>query len=157
MHTIAKSIATLTLLALPLTVLTTELEDELQACSLLTDSAQRLACFDTLVDRHATSDSRTDAGPSTASPTDGGFGLREGSTTTTPPDRIVSRHVGEFRGWSGDTIFRLANGQLWRQAQPGRMHWVVDDPMVTIRRTPIGTYWLSVEGVNAQVRVRRLE
>ena len=154
----AKSATTLTLLSLPLTALTTDLEDELQACSLLTDAGQRLACFDELVDTSQTPPPDAgDTAPVADEASAEGFGLPETPPTNAGPVQIVSRHVGEFRGWSGTTVFHLENGQVWRQTQTGQMHWVVDSPLITIRRTRIGTYWLSVEGVNARVRVRRVE
>lgn len=137
--------------------MTTELEDGLQACSLLNDADRRLACFDELVNTHRAPD--TDRSGSTADEAGEArrFGLAEKATTDSGPEQVVSRYLGEFRGWSGNTVFRLENGQVWRQAQTGRMHWVAAGPLITIRRTPIGTYWLSVEGVNARVRVRRVE
>ena len=70
---------------------------------------------------------------------------------------IRSRLLGEFAGWKGNTVFRLANGQVWRQAEPGRISFRAVEPMITIRRGSFGTYRLSVEGVRRQVRVKRVE
>lgn len=36
-----------------------------------------------------------------------------------PPDSECSRIAGNFYGWSGDTIFRLDNGQFWQQSAAG--------------------------------------
>ena len=155
---LSNTVAALVVL-LPATVLTADLQDQLQACSLLSDGAERLACFDTLADEHArgASDSDNDRPLIREASEETGFGLRQRPAEDSGPERITSRHVGEFRGWSGETVFHLENGQVWRQAQTGRMHWVADSPLITIRGTPIGTYWLTVEGVNAQIRVRRLQ
>ena len=80
-----------------------------------------------------------------------------GGRETLGPDEIQSRLVGEFVGWRGNTTFTLENGQVWRQAEEGRLVFRSDAPLITIRRGAFGTYRLTVEGVNRSVRVRRLE
>jgi hypothetical protein len=72
-------------------------------------------------------------------------------------DEIRSRYVGEFTGWDGKTVFRLENGQVWQQVRSGRLAWRADSPMVTIKRGFFGSYRLSVEGVNKQVYVKRIQ
>lgn len=72
-------------------------------------------------------------------------------------DKITSRYKGDFTGWSGDTVFELENGQVWKQIQSGRMSWRATNPMITIERGFMGSYRLSVEGVNRTVRVKRLK
>lgn len=72
------------------------------------------------------------------------------------PEAMESRIQGEFRGWSGNTIFHLENGQVWRQSGPGRFAVRLDNPKVTIRRAALGSYLLSVEGYRSSVRVRRV-
>jgi hypothetical protein len=32
-------------------------------------------------------------------------------------EELVARYVGEFTGWTGGTLFKLDNGQVWKQAQ----------------------------------------
>jgi hypothetical protein len=70
---------------------------------------------------------------------------------------IQSRYVGEFTGWDGKTTFPLENGQVWQQIESGRMSWKATDPMITIKRGFMGSYMLSVEGVNKKVRVKRIK
>jgi len=70
---------------------------------------------------------------------------------------IESRYVGEFTGWTGKTIFKLENGQVWQQAESGRMSWKATNPMITIKRGFMGSYQLAVEGVNKKVRVKRIQ
>jgi hypothetical protein len=72
-------------------------------------------------------------------------------------DEIRSRHVGEFNGWDGKTIFQLENGQVWQQTRSGRLVWKADSPMITIKRGFMGGYRLSVEGVNKDVYVKRIK
>src|SRR5690606_27293797 len=74
------------------------------------------------------------------------------------PDRIESRIMGTFDGWSGSTTFSLENGQVWRQAQDDR--FVVPDmenPAVTIEKGLFGAYFLKVEGYGSRVKVRRVK
>ena len=73
------------------------------------------------------------------------------------PDQLESRIAGAFRGWSGDTIFRLENGQIWRQVGGGRFVVRMEDPRVTIKRGSLGSYFLSVEGYGSRVKVARID
>jgi hypothetical protein len=71
---------------------------------------------------------------------------------------IRSRHVPGFTGWTGKTVFRLENGQVWQQTRSGRMAYRGPDrPMITIKRGFMGGYQLAVEGVNKKVYVKRVE
>lgn len=80
-----------------------------------------------------------------------------------PIDRMAreafrTRIVGEFSGWSGDTVFRLENGMVWRQDESDRFRLQpVDSPMVTISPGLFGSWRLTVEGHNRAVRVERIE
>ncbi len=47
---------------------------------------------------------------------------------------IRTRIVGEFRGWDGDTVFRLENGQVWRQRLPGQWSYRASDPEVELSK-----------------------
>lgn len=69
---------------------------------------------------------------------------------------IRSRLDGEFTGWSGRTLFRLENGQVWRQSEPGRFRTQMDRPLITIERGVFNSYRLKVEGLNRSVRVKRV-
>jgi hypothetical protein len=73
------------------------------------------------------------------------------------PDSIHSRVPGLFLGWTGDTVFRLENGQVWRQVEPGSFGVRLQDPEVEIARGWLGGFFLSVEGLNRRVRVERVE
>ncbi len=72
------------------------------------------------------------------------------------PGRIESRVVGDFRGWTGNTIFRLENGQIWKQAGPGYFQVNMENPKVTIKKLLIG-YVLKVHGYAKEVFVRRVK
>lgn len=73
------------------------------------------------------------------------------------PDSISSRIAGEFRGWSGDTIFTLENGQVWRQVGSGTAYLRLQSPAVMIERGQMGAFFLRVEGLGSRVKVKRLK
>ena len=69
---------------------------------------------------------------------------------------IESRIAGEFKGWDGETIFRLQNGQIWQQALYAYTYHYAYAPPVTIYRSG-GQFKMKVEGVEAPLVVRRLK
>jgi hypothetical protein len=72
------------------------------------------------------------------------------------PESINSRIAGTFQGWSGATVFRLENGQVWRQVGGGSVFAQMESPGVTIERGALGAFFLRVEGLNSRVKVRRV-
>ena len=70
---------------------------------------------------------------------------------------ITSRIIGQFDGWSGDTVFRLENGQVWRQSGNGFLKVSMNNPRVTIEKAVFGGFRLSVEGYNSRVKVKRVQ
>jgi hypothetical protein len=72
-------------------------------------------------------------------------------------DEVVeSRIDGDFNGWDGETVFPLQNGQVWQQAAPGVLVAVRVQPKVRIYKSK-GSWWLHVDGVDREVRVRRVK
>jgi hypothetical protein len=75
-----------------------------------------------------------------------------------PREKIESRIVGSFDGWSGDTEFRLENGMVWKQQVPDRFPTRdMENPRVTISPGMLGSWRLKVEGYNKTIQVRRIE
>lgn len=70
---------------------------------------------------------------------------------TNTSDKIVSHIDGVFHGWTGNTRFRLTNGQIWVQAGPGYYETSMKSPKVTIKKLLIG-YILEVRGKEVFVR-----
>lgn len=67
---------------------------------------------------------------------------------------IVARILPPFEGWDGKTLFRLDNGQVWRQRQPGRYrHQAGQDTEVRIRKNFFGFYVLTLESTGRSVGV----
>ncbi|HEX7966183.1 MAG TPA: hypothetical protein VF651_10765 [Gammaproteobacteria bacterium] len=72
------------------------------------------------------------------------------------PARIESRIVGTFTGWNGRTLFKLENGQVWKQADSSTYETRLDNPPVVIKRMSFG-YLLSLTGHGATVFVKRVQ
>jgi hypothetical protein len=80
----------------------------------------------------------------------------EGKVTDTTT--IVSRMIGEFDGWDNETVFKLENGMVWKQAQTDKYYAkTLVNPMVTIKAGMFGAWRLSVEGYNKSVKVERIQ
>ena len=49
--------------------------------------------------------------------------------------RILTRIKGRFDGWDGATVFKLENGQVWKQSEPGMFYVApVDSPAVLVEK-----------------------
>ncbi|MFK7912605.1 MAG: hypothetical protein AB8B93_01715 [Pseudomonadales bacterium] len=70
--------------------------------------------------------------------------------------KIRARIKGEFSGWSGKTLFRLDNGQVWRQRIGGRYRSKLEAPEVEVFKGRFGYYLKLVEG-GRQVAVKRVK
>ena len=67
-----------------------------------------------------------------------------------------SRIPGKFTGWSGNTLFKLENGQVWKQTTPGQFVVRLENPEVLIRKGLFGSYFLNVKGYGTRVKVERI-
>jgi len=70
-----------------------------------------------------------------------------------PEFRIEARIVPPFSGWTGQTLFRLDNGQVWRQRIKGRHVFNGDDTRVVITRNLLGFYNLTLVSTGRAVGV----
>ena len=72
------------------------------------------------------------------------------------PTAITARLKGEFRGWDGNTIFRLDNGQVWQQRVGGKYRSSkLMDPEVEVEKGRFG-YYLKVLSSGRSVGVKRI-
>ena len=69
---------------------------------------------------------------------------------------IESQIEGDFEGWDGETIFKLANGQIWQQASYAYSYHYAYRPKVTIYPAA-GGHEMVVEGMSNRIRVKRLK
>jgi hypothetical protein len=72
------------------------------------------------------------------------------------PEVIRSRINGTFKGWGGNTIFELENGQIWKQRDYAYMYHYAHRPGVTLIKEGLG-YTMIVEGVREILAVERLK
>lgn len=79
-----------------------------------------------------------------------------GSAGAGEPAVVESRIPGRFSGWSGQTVFTLENGQVWRQRHSGTYYRRMENPSVRITRQAFG-YWLEVVDTGARVGVERVK
>lgn len=146
-------------------------------CLEIADDEARLSCYDRLARevvelgvpgvRSAGPGAAATAGAATAdakaTPEAAGSPAPEeafGKPQKTPSDvldSISANVVGGFAGWSGDTLFELDNGQVWKQTGTGRYEYSGRDRKVVIERALFGSFMLSPEGLNRSVRVQRVE
>ena len=72
---------------------------------------------------------------------------------------VVESHIeGEFIGWRGKSVFKLDNGQEWRQAESGAYDaGKFESPAVRIKPTLLGSWLMYVDGCGCSVRVQRIK
>lgn len=69
---------------------------------------------------------------------------------------IESRIDGTFEGWSGETVFKLLNGQIWQQSSYAYTYHYAYRPEVLIYAGSGGCKMI-VEGVSDSISVKRLK
>lgn len=69
---------------------------------------------------------------------------------------IESSIDGTFNGWTGDTIFKLQNGQIWQQSSYDYTYEYDYCPKVTIYKSGVG-YKMKVDRVKGTISVTRIK
>jgi hypothetical protein len=85
---------------------------------------------------------------------------RRGTKNEEKSDRtpINANLVGNFRGWDGQTTFKLDNGMIWVQADKDKFFTKeVENPAVVIEPGMFGTWRLHIEGFNSECKVKRIQ
>jgi hypothetical protein len=70
---------------------------------------------------------------------------------------VRTRIVGEFRGWEGNTVFRLENGQTWKQRLPGRWFHKAMSPEVELRKNVMGYWVMRLVEADRAIGVTRID
>jgi hypothetical protein len=70
---------------------------------------------------------------------------------------IRTRIAGEFFGWDGHTLFRLENGQVWKQRLPGQWRYRASNPEVELSKNFMGFWTLRVLEADRAVGVTRVD
>lgn len=82
------------------------------------------------------------------------------ASTPAPPSNcspaIETQIDGDFNGWEGDTIFKLANGQIWEQAEYDYEYEYDFMPAVVIYGASDGCR-MKVEGMDDTILVKRIK
>lgn len=71
--------------------------------------------------------------------------------------QLVAKVIPAFRGWSGKSLFRLDNGQVWQQRMPGKLRYGGTDSVVTITQNIMGKFVLEHRGTGRAVGVKRVD
>ena len=70
----------------------------------------------------------------------------------------VRRRIdGHFSGWTGKTVFRLDNGEVWKQRLSGRYAVSLENPEVEIFKNLLGFYELKMVKTGRRVGVTRVK
>lgn len=69
---------------------------------------------------------------------------------------IETQIEGEFEGWDGETIFKLANGQIWQQSSYAYTYHYAYRPKILIYKSG-AVYRMKVENVDGTIQVKRLK
>ena len=71
---------------------------------------------------------------------------------------ITSKLIGPFDGWDGQTVFKLENGMIWAQTSKAKFYTKeIKDPVAIIEPGMFGVWRLSIEGVDKDCRVKRIQ
>jgi hypothetical protein len=75
-----------------------------------------------------------------------------------PAARAVrTRILPPCDGWTGKTVFRMENGEVWQQRHPGRYRHDSDNCEVVIERNLFGGYRMRLLATDKGVAVKRLQ
>ncbi len=81
----------------------------------------------------------------------------DGNTSDSEDDYfLVSEIDGIFEGWSGSTIFRLKNGQIWQQRLSGKWKYYKQAPSVKIKKNFFGYFVMRVDNQKS-IGVKRIK
>ncbi|GAA4017432.1 hypothetical protein GCM10022408_33750 [Hymenobacter fastidiosus] len=69
---------------------------------------------------------------------------------------IETQISGEFKGWEGETIFKMMNGQIWQQSSYAYTYHYAYSPNVLIYEFK-GTWTMKVEDVDEAIQVSKLK
>lgn len=147
----------LVLLLAPITCFADDaLVGALTNCRNLGDDRARLSCYDAISpakSRATNPGSPPAAASSVDAPADFGFDHRVKPAAAA----VSSSIVGPFRGWESRSRLRLSNGQVWEISDGSRAAYWSNNPKVRIARGLFGSYFMKIEGVSIQPKVRRVE
>jgi hypothetical protein len=75
----------------------------------------------------------------------------------TEVQEITSVIQQPFKGWFGDTVFKLENGQVWQQRRRGNYRYMGTRPEVKVTRNFMGFFSMELVENGKSVQVKRLK
>lgn len=84
------------------------------------------------------------------------FGLEKEVATQTP-EEMSSEAVGEFKSWDKDMQVNLKNGQVWQINSSRSLYYPITNPKITIEKGAFGSFYMSIEGINRSLKVKRVK
>jgi len=82
---------------------------------------------------------------------------RESEQTKQSESSFEARLKGNFTGWTGKTIFKLDNGQIWRQRSSANYRHRGSDRRVTFKKNWMGGWEMTVVSSQKTVLVRKVQ
>lgn len=70
---------------------------------------------------------------------------------------IISVIQPPFDGWTGNTVFKLENGQVWQQRRRGNYIYRGSSPQVKISKNIMGFFRMELVENGKSVQVKRLK
>lgn len=67
----------------------------------------------------------------------------------------IDKVDGDFKGWNGESIIKLTNGEFWKQSEYYYEYLYAFMPNVTLIHSPTG-YKMKVDGIDKEVSVEKL-
>lgn len=70
----------------------------------------------------------------------------------------IDSHIdGRFDGWGPKDKIQFANGQIWQITDDSRHVLDSINPKVRVHRGVLGAFYLEIEGINHQPKVKRVQ
>lgn len=70
---------------------------------------------------------------------------------------VTRRIAGHFSGWTGKTVFRLDNGEIWQQRLESRYAISLENPEVEIKKNLFGFYEMKIVKTGRKTGVSRIK
>ena len=105
----------------------------------------------------ATSETASDSTGETTEEYPGGYRTQKEVKKDKKVKYQLVAKVISFSGWSGKSLFRLDNGQVWQQRTPGKLRYNGTDSTVTITQNLMGKFVLKHQGTGRAVGVKRVD
>ena len=81
----------------------------------------------------------------------------ESEKTKQPESAFEAKLTSDFKGWTGKTIFKLDNGQVWRQRSSANYRHRGSDTRVEFKKNWMGGWEMTVVSSGKTVLVRKVQ